>query len=154
MALALLIISLVATQGLVVGEAWAGALAPDPSVLLAAFAGLYGGRRSTTLLAVALGWSRAVVMLEPAGLSILATWWAVAVVSSQREALDGRRWASFVFASALAAVSFAGADWLAEALMNRSLLESSQLVVGGVLALPLARLASGIGVAVRGDARR
>lgn len=154
MALALLIVSLIANQALVVGEQWAGALAPDPTAPLVAFAGLYGGRRSTALLAVALGWSRAVVMIEPAGLSVLAAWWAVGVVASQRESLDGRRWPSFVFASALAAAALAGADQLAEWLFDRSLLDAGQLVLGGVLVLPAARGVTRLGLAVRGDGRR
>ncbi len=153
MAFALLIVSLLLNQAHLVGEGWIGDFAPDPTVLLAAFAGLYGGRRSTTLLAVALGWSRAAVMIEPAGLTILATWWTVAIVASQRRSLDGRRWASFVFASALAGGALVFADWLSELCTDHSLLDGEQLLVGGVLAIPLARLIAGVGVAVRGDAR-
>ncbi len=145
MTLVLLLVSLVATQLLLAGEAWLGSAAPDPLVGLAAFAGLYGGRRSTLVLALAAGWARASVLLTPAGGAVLAVWLAAAMVVSQRSSLNRRRWTSFAVAALVSALGLFLADQACRWLTGQALADPVGLLAGTALCLPLAGVARAFG---------
>lgn len=103
MTLLLLAASLLLTQLHLVGTAHWGELVPDPIVPLIVLAGLASRGPGVPLSALALGWSRAVVRVEPAGGPVLAVLLAVGLVVLCRRRLPGRRSARILLAAVLAA---------------------------------------------------
>ncbi len=148
MTLLLLLLTLAATQAALLAAPWTGGLALDPTVCLAAFAGLYWPRRTLPLAALALGWGRAVVLLEPAGGQILCAWVALMFVAAQRTetrqgAAEAVPWTRFVIAAFLAAAAWMGAGWLLGMVLPNPLQAGRELFVGVIVAIPVARLARG-----------
>jgi hypothetical protein len=141
--LLLLALAVLSVQSYVVAESWIGIQAPDPIICLAAFAGLYWPRRTLLLAAIALGWGRALVLLEPAGGQILCAWLTLAVVASQRGDHARTSWVWFVTAALLAAATWSTAGVMVRLAFDVPLQAGLELFLGAVLSIPLAGLAQG-----------
>ena len=148
MTLLLLLLTLAATQAALLAAPWTGGLALDPTVCLAAFAGLYWPRRTLPLAALALGWGRSVVLLEPAGGQILCAWLALMFVAAQRRedrhgVAEPVPWTRFVIAAFLAACAWLAAGWVLNLALPTPIQTGRELFVGVLVAIPVARLARG-----------
>jgi hypothetical protein len=120
----LLLLALAAAPLGALSRSWWGGLAPDPVVLVAAACALLLKPRQLALAAVALGWSRALVLGEPAGgqvlcaLAALSVGWRLGPGGS-----DGRPWL-------LTSLSVAGTWWLVAQALSLLL----GLLPGGLMA--------------------
>lgn len=101
--IALFALAVFTSQLGVLAQSWMGALAPDPFVLPVALAGLHLPRRRLLGAALALGWGRALVMLEPAGAHVLAALAALALVEGLRVTIDRRGTGALLSAALLVA---------------------------------------------------
>lgn len=127
---------------LLVARAWLGAWAPDPSVVVLAWAALGPRRTPRAALVLLLGAGRALVLLEAVGPQLLAAGCAFLVVRAAREGLreiGGRR-------PLLLGALLAGAAWLAAARVLGAWLEpapwaGAELVLGALWAAPAGVLA-------------
>jgi hypothetical protein len=116
---------------------WAGPALPDPFPLLVALVGLCWPRNSLAWAVLVLGWSRALCLAEPVGGHVLAAGAAVALLASQRHALDARRAGTLLACGLLAAAALALAGWLLRAASGAPLTAGWALAGGALLALPL-----------------
>lgn len=143
MTVLLLLLTVAAAQAYVVTESWVGVQAPDPVVCLAAFAGLYWPRRALPLAALALGWGRAAVLVEPAGGQILCAWVAVTVVAGQRGDSPSRSWTEYVAAALVTAAAWSLTGVVVRLVADVPLQAGLELFLGAIVAIPLARVARG-----------
>ncbi len=142
MTLLLLLLAVTATQIHVVADAWLGPAAPDPTVCLAAFCGLYWPRGTLPLAALALGWGRAMVLVEPAGGQVLCALVALALVATQRDDNSTSEGGyALVWAALTVSLAWAAAGWLLGQFTDVPIKAGRELFLGSVLALPFVRLA-------------
>src|SRR5262249_6753041 len=133
-----------AVTTLVLGQlhAWlaghAGAALPDPYVLLVAFTGLHGPRRTLPLAILLLGWAHALTLAEPAGGHVLRAAAAVLLRASQRDGLDLRGGGVFLLGALVSALTLVSAGALLRGLSGQPLTAGWALITGAALALPLA----------------
>jgi len=116
---------------------WSGAALPDPFPLLVALVGLCWPRESLAWAVLVLGWSRALGLAEPVGGHVLAAGAAVALLVSQRHALDARRAGTLLTCGLVAAGALALAGWLLREASGAPLTAGWALATGALLALPL-----------------
>ncbi|MFT7463699.1 MAG: hypothetical protein ACI9EF_002046 [Pseudohongiellaceae bacterium] len=125
--------ALLAGQAFVLGRAWLGPLAPDPMVLVATFLALTCSRRRLLVGVIAVGWVRALVLVEPAGGQVLCAWGAMyAVASLGRGGQRGPLFSSVV----LAAVWWCCA-WLVRWASGVSVLAGQELFLGVIFSVPV-----------------
>jgi hypothetical protein len=132
----LLLVTVVLAQLHVLGVAWAGALVPDPFACVIAIAGLHGRPGGLLLPAVGMGWARALVFVEPAGGHVLATLFALWLVSEQRETLDKQGALSLLLAAGLGACAYALAAFVLR-LVGGEPISAGLSLFAGVLLAPL-----------------
>jgi hypothetical protein len=139
-------------QVFVVGRAWLSPYAPDPLVLVASFVALYWPRRSMLLPVVAVGWVRGLLLLEPVGGQVLCALVATAIVSGLREHLLEFRQLGYVLGSLIMAGCWSMAAALTSKGFDVSITGGRELVLGGLLSLPLATWAVSTGRRVQESA--
>jgi hypothetical protein len=147
----LLLVTVVLAQLHVLGSAWGGPLVPDPFACVLAIAGLHGRPGTLLTAAVGMGWARALVFVEPAGGTVLATLFALWIVSEQRETLDKQGALSLALAAGLGACAYALAAFGLRLLGGEPISAGVPIFAGALLA-PL--LAGPVRVAVRSARRR
>lgn len=145
---ALLLLALFASQALVVSRAWLAAYAPDPLLPVAAFAALYWPRRGLLLPVLVVGWLRALVLLEPAGGQVLCVLGSTLIVASLRPALLSWGRAGYVLAALVQAGCWSLCAAAVSALSGQTITGGRELVLGALLAVPLAGLACAAGRSV------
>ncbi len=116
---------------------WTGPVLPDPFPLLVVLVGLCWPRASLVWAVLVLGWSRALGLAEPVGGHVLAAGAAVALLASQRHALDARRAGTLLATGLVAAGVLILAGWLLRAVSGAPLTAGWALPAGVALALPL-----------------
>lgn len=134
----LLLVTTVLAQLHVLGAAWAGPLLPDPFACLLAIVGLHGRPGTLLLSALGMGCARALVFVEPAGGAVLATLFALWIVSEQRESLD-KGALSLTLAAALGAAAYALAAFGLRLASSAPVSAGVPLFAGALLAPLLAR---------------
>jgi hypothetical protein len=117
---------------------FAGAALPDPYVVLVAFTGLHGPRRTLPLAVLLLGWARALTLAEPMGGHVLATAAAVLLLASQRDGLDLRVGGVLLMGSLVAALTMITAGALLRGLSGAPMTAGWALLTGAALGVPLA----------------
>ena len=134
----LLLVTIVLAQLHVLGSAWAGPLVPDPFACGIAIAGLHRRPGGLVLAAAAMGWARALVFVEPAGGHVLATLFALWLVSEQRETLDKQGALSLTLAAALGACAYTLAAFVLRLIGGEPISAGLPLFAGALLAPLLA----------------
>ena len=147
----LLLVTVLLAQLHGLGAAWAGPLVPDPFACVLAVAGLHGRPGWLLLPAVGMGWARALVFVEPAGGHVLATLFALWLVSEQRETLDKHGALSLLLAAGLGACAYALAAFVLR-LVGGEPISSGPPLFLGVLLAPL--LAAPVRAVARSARRR
>jgi len=117
---------------------WTGSALPDPFIVLAAFVGLSWPRASLPGAVLVLGWARALVLAEPVGGHVLAAAAAVFLLASQRGTLDGRRPGALLLAALVAALVLSATAGLLRWISGAPLTAGWALLLGTLLAVPLA----------------
>ena len=131
-------------QLFVVSRGWLGGFAPDPLVPIAAFVALYWPRRSVLPAIVLLGWVRALVLVEPAGGQVLAALISCAIVAGLRPHLLEFREFGYVVGTLILAGCWSMAAVLTTHAFGVSVTGGRELVLGSLLAVPLAGWAVGM----------
>jgi hypothetical protein len=133
-----------AAAALIFGQlhAWlagfAGPWLPDPFVVLVAFTGLHGPRRTLPLAVLLLGWARALSLAEPMGGHVLAVGAAVLLLASQRDGLDLRVGGVLLAGSLVSALALILAGALLRGTFGAPMTAGWALLLGAVLGIPLA----------------
>ena len=117
---------------------WTGAALPDPFPVLCALVGLSWPRRSLLGAVIVLAWARALALAEPVGGHVLAVAAAVFLLLSLRGTLDVRRSGALFTAALLAALALVSVSALLRWLSGAPLTAGWALLLGALLALPLA----------------
>ena len=115
-----------------------GPALPDPYVVLVAYTGLFGPRRTLPLAVLLLGWARALTLAEPMGGHVLATAAVVLLLASQRDGLDLRAGGVLLLGSIAAALTLILAGVLLRWVSDAPLTAGWALLVGAVLGIPMA----------------
>lgn len=144
MTVVLALLAVLAGQVFVVSRAWLGSFAPDLLVPIAAYLALYWPRRSVLLAIVLVGWVRAMVLVEPVGGQVLAVLVASAIVSGLRPHLLEFREFGYVLAALIMAGCWSMAAALTSHAFGVTVIGGRELVLGSLLSVPLAGLASNL----------
>jgi hypothetical protein len=139
--LVLAILTVLLGQAFVVSRGWLGTFAPDPLVPIAAYLALYWPRRSVLPCIVLLGWVRALVLVEPAGGQVLAALISCAIVAGLRPHLLEFREFGYVLGTLILAGCWSMAAALITHASGVSVIGGRELVLGSLLAVPLAGVA-------------
>jgi len=143
--LVLLVLATVASQLFTAARSWLGAAAPDPFVLVAAFAAVWWPRRTRLLAVVLLGWTRALILVEPAGGQVLCAWLTFVFVGVFRDRLMALRKTGYVVGAALTACCWVLGARLVALVPGADPTAGRELMLGALLAIPLAGVAVGLG---------
>jgi len=133
----MLLAAVASGPALLVARAWLGAWAPDPAVVVLAWAALGPRRAPRTLLLVLLGVGRALVLLEPVGPQLLAAGFAYLVLRAAREGLrevGGRQ--PLLLGAALAGVAWLAAGRALGLWLQPAPLAGPELLLGVLWAVP------------------
>lgn len=136
------LLALASAQLLVLGRAHLGGWAPDLLLLVLLHGALFAPSRRLLMVPLVVGWLRALVLLEPAGGQVLAALAATLLVSSLRSQIREAPGLGWVLGAFLAAGSWSLTAALLEAITGVPLVAGRELVLGALLAVPLAGLAA------------
>ncbi|GJM20805.1 MAG: hypothetical protein DHS20C15_07200 [Planctomycetota bacterium] len=138
---ALIVAALLAAPVFGMARAWMGPWAPDPTVVVLAWAALGGARTPRMSVVVLLGVGRALLLFEALGAQLLAACFAFLVLRAAREGLREIAGARPVFLGALlAGLAWCAAGRLLALVLDNAPLAGSELLLGALWALPFALL--------------
>jgi hypothetical protein len=137
-----IVLALLSAQLLVLSRALLGNWAPDLLVVVLLHGALFAPARRLLLVPLVVGWLRALVLLEPVGGQVLGALVATLLVSSLRSQLRDAPALGWVFGAFLAAGSWSLTVALLELVSGVPLVAGRELVLGAVLAVPLAGVAA------------
>ncbi|MED5331007.1 MAG: hypothetical protein VX916_06915 [Planctomycetota bacterium] len=137
MTILLFFLAVLTTQAFILGTTFWGELTPDPLVPLLAWFGLWGGIRNLLPSALALGWGRALVVLEPVGVVALGVFATLLVVRRKHPVRTMVPIGTLFVATVVTAATLGVIDLCMEWIFHVSLVTWPGLAMGMGLVFPL-----------------